>query len=212
LIDWAEGGYLTTDSPMPRGEIVIGGPNVTKGYFKNEAKTNEVYKDDEKGLRWFYSGDIGRFHPDGCLEIIDRKKDIVKLQHGEYVSLGKVEAALAMNPYVENIMIHADPFHSYCVALVVAAQNELEKWALQQGLAYTDFADLCQKQEAVVEVLESLTKAAKEARLEKFETPAKVKLIPDPWTPESGLVTAALKLKREVIRKTYEDDLAQLYA
>ena len=45
---------------------------------------------DESGMRWFYSGDIGRFHPDGCLEIIDRKKDIVKLQHGEYVSLGKV--------------------------------------------------------------------------------------------------------------------------
>ena len=41
-------------------------------------------------MRWFYTGDIGRFHPDGCLEIIDRKKDIVKLQHGEYISLGKV--------------------------------------------------------------------------------------------------------------------------
>uniref|UniRef100_A0ACD5XZ66 Uncharacterized protein n=1 Tax=Avena sativa TaxID=4498 RepID=A0ACD5XZ66_AVESA len=212
LIDWAEGGYLTTDSPMPRGEIVIGGPNVTKGYFKNEAKTSEVYKDDERGLRWFYSGDIGRFHPDGCLEIIDRKKDIVKLQHGEYVSLGKVEAALAMSPYVENIMIHADPFNSYCVALVVAAQSELEKWASQQRLAYSDFCDLCQKQEAVKEVLGSLATVAKQARLEKFETPAKVKLIPDPWTPESGLVTAALKLKREVIRKKYENDLAELYA
>lgn len=45
---------------------------------------------DERGIRWFYTGDIGQFHPDGCLEIIDRKKDIVKLQHGEYVSLGKV--------------------------------------------------------------------------------------------------------------------------
>lgn len=45
---------------------------------------------DEHGMRWFYSGDIGQFHPDGILEIIDRKKDIVKLQHGEYVSLGKV--------------------------------------------------------------------------------------------------------------------------
>ena len=44
MVDWAEGGYLTTDVPVPRGEIVIGGPNVTKGYFKNEAKTNEVYK------------------------------------------------------------------------------------------------------------------------------------------------------------------------
>ena len=45
---------------------------------------------DERGIRWFYTGDVGRFHPDGCLEIIDRKKDIVKLQHGEYISLGKV--------------------------------------------------------------------------------------------------------------------------
>lgn len=45
---------------------------------------------DETNMRWFYTGDIGRFHPDGCLEIIDRKKDIVKLQHGEYISLGKV--------------------------------------------------------------------------------------------------------------------------
>ena len=49
-------------------------------------------KVDERGMRWFYTGDIGRFHADGCLEIIDRKKDIVKLQHGEYVSLGKVHS------------------------------------------------------------------------------------------------------------------------
>lgn len=50
----------------------------------------KIFQVDEKGMRWFYTGDIGRFHPDGCLEVIDRKKDIVKLQHGEYVSLGKV--------------------------------------------------------------------------------------------------------------------------
>lgn len=49
-----------------------------------------VIQVDERGMRWFYTGDIGRFHPDGCIEIIDRKKDIVKLQHGEYISLGKV--------------------------------------------------------------------------------------------------------------------------
>ncbi|XP_073013165.1 long chain acyl-CoA synthetase 9, chloroplastic [Typha latifolia] len=212
LIDWPEGGYLITDLPMPRGEIIIGGPNVTAGYFKNEEKTNESYKVDERGMRWFYTGDIGRFHPDGCLEIIDRKKDIVKLQHGEYVSLGKVEAALSVSPYVDNIMVHADPFNSYCVALVVAARSAIENWASNQGITYSSFSELCQRQDTVKEVLGSLQKAAKEARLQKFEIPAKIILLPEPWTPESGLVTAALKLKREVIRKAFADDLASLYA
>ncbi|CAN6931882.1 unnamed protein product [Brassica oleracea] len=212
LIDWPEGGYLTSDKPMPRGEIVIGGSNITLGYFKNEEKTKEVYKVDEKGMRWFYTGDIGQFHPDGCLEIIDRKKDIVKLQHGEYVSLGKVEAALSISPYVENIMVHADPFYSYCVALVVAAQQTLEGWASKQGIEFTNFEELCAKEQAVKEVYASLVKAAKQSRLEKFEIPAKIKVLAAPWTPESGLVTAALKLKRDVIRKEFSEELTKLYA
>ncbi|CAD5190599.1 unnamed protein product [Musa acuminata subsp. malaccensis] len=212
LIDWPEGGYLVTDLPMPRGEIVIGGPNITLGYYKMEGKTKEVYKVDERGMHWFYTGDIGRFHPDGCLEIIDRKKDIVKLQHGEYVSLGKIESVLVASPYVDSIMLHADPYHSFCVALVVAAQRALEDWASKQGIIYSDFSDLCQKAETVKEVHGSLFKAAKQALLDKFEIPAKIKLIPEPWTPESGLVTAALKIKREAIKKAYADDLAKLYA
>ncbi|XP_024962068.1 long chain acyl-CoA synthetase 9, chloroplastic isoform X2 [Cynara cardunculus var. scolymus] len=212
LIDWPEGGYLTSDSPMPRGEIVIGGPNVTLGYFKNDERTQEVYKVDERGLRWFNTGDVGRFHKDGCLEIIDRKKDIVKLQHGEYVSPGKVEAVLSVSPYVDNIMLHANSFHSYCVALVVASQSAVESWASHKGIKFDDFTSLCQMEETVKEVYGSLIKAAKTARLEKFEIPAKIKLVSEAWTPESGLVTAALKLKREVIRKTFSEDLANFYS
>lgn len=211
LIDWPEGGYLISDKPMPRGEIVIGGPNVTLGYFKNDSKTNEVYKVDERGMRWFYSGDIGQFHADGCLEIVDRKKDIVKLQHGEYVSLGKVESILIVSPYVDNIMLHADSFRSYCVALVVASESALQKWALEQGISFSDFDDLCKKNAVVKEVYSSLVQAAKKARLEKFEIPAKIKLLSQPWTPESGLVTAALKLKRDVIRKAFSEELSKLY-
>ena len=132
-------------------------------------------------MRWFYTGDVGQFHADGCLEIIDRKKDIVKLQHGEYVSLGKVseyyhkilfsitfflgltfslqvEAVLVASPYVENIMLHADPFHSYCVALVVAAQPALEEWASKRGIAFASFAELCGKEETIKEVQASLVK------------------------------------------------------
>ncbi|XP_076886264.1 long chain acyl-CoA synthetase 9, chloroplastic-like [Bidens hawaiensis] len=211
LVDWPEGGYLTSDSPMPRGEIVVGGPNVTLGYFKNDEKTKEVYKVDERGVRWFYTGDIGQFHKDGCLEIIDRKKDIVKLQHGEYVSLGKVEAVLSASPYVDNIMVYANSFHSYCVALVVASQAAVESWALQKGIKFDDFTSLCEMEETVKEVYGSLLKAAKTGWLEKFEIPAKIKLLSEAWTPESGLVTAALKLKRDVIRKTFSEELAKFY-
>ncbi|KAL4185757.1 hypothetical protein AMTRI_Chr10g7530 [Amborella trichopoda] len=211
LISWEEGGYRTSDTPMPRGEVVIGGLSVTPGYFKNEEKTKEVYKTDEKGVRWFYTGDIGRCHPDGCLEIIDRKKDIVKLQHGEYISLGKVEAALLTSNYVDNIMVHADPFHSYCVALVVPSRRSIESWAKNSGIECKDFTDLCQKQETIKEVQQALMKAGKDAKLDKFEIPAKIMLSPDPWTPESGLVTAALKIKRENLKTKFKEEVHNLY-
>ncbi|GMG98760.1 hypothetical protein Nepgr_000600 [Nepenthes gracilis] len=212
LVSWEEGGYMTSDKPMARGEVVIGGFSVTVGYFNNEEKTKEVYKVDERGMRWFYTGDIGQFHPDGCLEIIDRKKDIVKLQHGEYISLGKVEAALMSSSYVDNIMVYADPFHSYCVALVVPSHQALEKWAQGVGIEYNNFSELCDKVEVVREIQQSLSKAAKDAKLDKFETPSRIKLLPEPWTPESGLVTAALKLKREQLKTKFKDELQKLYA
>lgn len=64
------GNYSVQDKPYPRGEIVIGGPNVTKGYFKNPKKTAQDFEVDRNGQRWFHTGDIGEFHPDGCLKII----------------------------------------------------------------------------------------------------------------------------------------------
>ncbi|KAF5942379.1 hypothetical protein HYC85_020021 [Camellia sinensis] len=187
LIDWREGGYLTSDSPMSRGEIVIGGPNVTVGYFKNAG--------ENKGS---VQGRILKFLTHFVLFNTTYARKIV-------------EAALMISPYVDNIMLHADSFRSYCVALVLASQPTVEGWALKQGIAFVDFADLCQKEETVKEVHGSLVKAAKQARLEKFEIPTKIKLLSEPWTPESGLVTAALKIKRDTIRKAFSEDLAQLY-
>ena len=63
------GGYTTDDKPFPRGEIVVGGANVTMGYYKNPEKTAEDFV-QENGLRWFYTGDIGEFQADGVLKII----------------------------------------------------------------------------------------------------------------------------------------------
>ena len=96
LVNWVDGNYHISDKPNPRGEIVIGGDCVTAGYFKNEEQTKASYF-EEGGQRWFCTGDIGEIFPDGTIKIIDRKKDLVKLQFGEYVSLGKVSDRSALN-------------------------------------------------------------------------------------------------------------------
>lgn len=90
LKDWPEGGYLSTDKPNPRGEIVLSGDTVAAGYYKIPTESSATFQQDADGLRWFLSGDIGEVLPNGNLKIIDRKKDLVKLANGEYVALGKV--------------------------------------------------------------------------------------------------------------------------
>ena len=83
-----------------------------------EEKTKEDFY-EEDGRRWFQTGDIGQLMPDGVFKLIDRKKDLIKLQHGEFLSLGKVEAVLKTCPLVENICIYAKSTKSYCIGLVV---------------------------------------------------------------------------------------------
>ncbi|CAE7787330.1 ACSL4, partial [Symbiodinium sp. KB8] len=80
LIDWPEGGYFSdkSGSGFPEGEVCIAGDNISLGYYAQPDLTREVYVTDKDGRRWFRTGDIGRIHPDGVLQIIDRKKDLVK--------------------------------------------------------------------------------------------------------------------------------------
>ena len=77
----------------------------------------------------FRTGDIGELMEDGYVKIIDRKKDLVKLQAGEYVSLGKVESQLKTHPLVDNICVYASPSHTHTVAILVPAKDQIEKFA-----------------------------------------------------------------------------------
>ncbi|CAB1326073.1 unnamed protein product [Coregonus sp. 'balchen'] len=210
LKDWEEGGYYSTDKPHPRGEIVIGGPNVTMGYYKNEVKNREDFFVDSNGQRWFCTGDIGEFHPDGCLKIIDRKKDLVKLQAGEYVSLGKVEAMLKNCPFVDNICAYANSDQSYVIGFVVPNQKQLMVLAEQRGLRGS-WEEICNNPDMERDVLRIITEAALSAKLERFEIPKKIRLSAEPWTPETGLVTDAFKLKRKALKSHYQDDIERMY-
>ncbi|NWR10075.1 ACSL4 ligase, partial [Paradoxornis webbianus] len=210
LRDWQEGGYTNKDKPNPRGEIIIGGPNVSMGYFRNEEKTTEEFSVDENGQRWFCTGDIGEFHPDGCLQIIDRKKDLVKLQAGEYVSLGKVEAALKNCPLIDNICAYAKSDQSYVISFVVPNQKKLTALAEQKGISGS-WVDICNNPTMEAEILREIKEVANKMKLERFEIPIKVRLSPEPWTPETGLVTDAFKLKRKELKNHYLNDIERMY-
>mmetsp|Transcript_8497 Transcript_8497/g.10006 ORF Transcript_8497/g.10006 Transcript_8497/m.10006 type:complete len:285 (+) Transcript_8497:480-1334(+) len=223
LIDWEEGGYYVDPSstsednrhPNPRGEVVFGGNNVSLGYFKNPEKTAESYYTDDEGRRWFKTGDIGEFHPDGVLQLIDRKKDLVKLSGGEYVSYGKLEPLIRNSEYVDNCMVYADPNESYCVVVITRAPE-----------ASSHPEDI---------ILEDITNILRQAGCVKFEIPKKIHVSDVVWGtytnmhtyiyiyilivisimkyigPENDLCTAALKLKRNKLRTHYSQILIDLY-
>ncbi|XP_069684265.1 fatty acid CoA ligase Acsl3-like isoform X1 [Periplaneta americana] len=211
LVDWEEGNYRVTDKPFPRGEIIIGGDNISPGYYKMPEKTKEDFF-EEGGRGWFKTGDIGEFHADGVIKIIDRKKDLVKLQLGEYVSLGKVEAELKTCPVVENICVYGDPTKQYTVALVVPNPAHLMALGSKLGLSNLNFEQLCVNQTVEKAVLQEIGEHGKKCKLEKFEVPAAVKLCTEVWSPDMGLVTAAFKLKRKDIQDRYQHEINRMYA
>ncbi|XP_031632711.1 long-chain-fatty-acid--CoA ligase 4-like [Contarinia nasturtii] len=210
LCTWDEGGYRVTNKPNPQGEVLIGGDCVSRGYYKLEEKTAEEFF-DEDGKRWFKSGDIGEFHSDGVLKIIDRKKDLVKLQAGEYVSLGKVEAELRTCPLVDNICVYADSSKHFTVGLIVPNPKHLKDLALSLGVSDT-FENLCSLPAIEKALAKVLVDHGLKCKLQKFEIPAAVTLCKDVWTPDSGLVTAAFKLKRKDIQDRYQADINRMYA
>lgn len=153
--------------------------------------------------------------PKDVLEILlsftDRKKDLVKLQAGEYVSLGKVEAQMKTCPIVENMCVYADPFKSFAVALVVPNPVHLDRIAKQEGVTSTDIEVLCANPKIIKTALKEITDHGKKCKLAKFEIPAKITLCHEIWTPEMGLVTAAFKLKRKDIQNKYQKEISQMY-
>ena len=223
LRDWEEGGYRLSDATlkgveMPRGEILIGGPMVCKGYFVDPsdpdpdvvAKNKSEFVRDADGVTYFCTGDIGQVSRNGCVQIIDRKKDLVKLQQGEYVALSKVENAMKNCTLVEVPCCYAESTYDYCVALVCPSHLALKALAKTLGVASEDVAVLCEDPKIVAEVSKQILAAVK-GKLTGFEIPKKVALIADTFTPENEMLTSAFKLKRKPIADQHRAVLNKLY-
>lgn len=198
-----------TDTECPEGEIWIRGPAVVRGYYKLEDQTKEAFTEDG----WFKTGDVGRFDERGILSIIDRKKYLVKLDTGEYISLESLESVYGNSPYVSasGIFVHADSHKSYPVALILPEKRMVTNWAEDNGLSHSSWEDLLRQDGLKNAVLKSLDEEANRARLGRNERIKKVALIADDWTPENGLLTAAMKFKRNEIVKRYKDEIDEMY-
>ena len=137
LADVPDMGYTSTDSPCPRGELLLRGPSVTPGYFRGAASltsttsttSTSAEAEEEKeessvggaldAEGFFATGDIAQLNADGSLTIIDRKKNMFKLAQGEYVALEYIETVYSRAPDVAQIWVWGDPLSSFLVAVVV---------------------------------------------------------------------------------------------
>lgn len=138
LFDVPDMNYTTDDkdengNPMPRGEVCYRGYCCFKGYYKQPDLTKEAI--DSNG--WVHTGDVGTFTANGCLKIIDRKKNIFKLSQGEYVIPDKIEQKIAQSNYIAQIFVYGDSLQHVLVSIIVPDKPFLEKWAAENKVTGT---------------------------------------------------------------------------
>ena len=186
------------------GEILTRGPNVMKGYFKDEVSTKEVF--DEEG--WFYTGDIGEFNDDGYLVITDRKKNILVTSGGKNVAPQPMENTLVTSKWIEQIIVIGDR-RRFISALIVPAFPSLEEWTKEKGLEWEDRKTLVK----LPDVKELYDKVIDESMggFAQFEKVKKYALLSDEFTIESGELTPSLKVRRDIVEKKYADLIDDIY-
>ena len=211
LVDIPDMGYTHKDvdeqgRSTPRGEIWMRGANIIPGYYKNDEKNLETFEDG-----WLKSGDIGMLVPgSNALKLIDRKKNLFKLSHGEYVAPEKLEEVYKLTPGIADIYVYGESVKSVLIAIVNLDENQAIKIASSNGISGESFEEIAKKPEMVELFKKELKKAADENGLKGFERIADLYIDPKPFA-DSDLITSTFKLKRQEAAKHYKVELAKLY-
>ncbi|KTG33920.1 hypothetical protein cypCar_00035417 [Cyprinus carpio] len=204
LVDVAEMNYYATKG---EGEVCVRGPNVFKGYLKDPEKTKEAL--DEDG--WVHTGDIGRWLPNGTLQIVDRKKHIFKLAQGEYIAPEKIENIYIRSEAVAQTFVHGDSLQACLVAIIVPDPDFLPGWAKKRGIEGS-YEELCKNKEVKKAILEDIVKLGKESGLKSFEQVKDIVLHTEMFSVQNGLLTPTLKAKRTDLRKHFRKQIDELYS
>ena len=194
-----------------RGEICVKGANVTSGYYMEEEKTKEVYVGDG----WFQTGDIGQFLEDGSLQIVDRKKNLVKLKGGEYIALEKMEMVYGNSDFVDavagGVCCYGDGDMDRPVAIIQINEGHTKKWAKENNVE-GDLDAILKTEKLYKAVMDSLHKEFAKSDLSHLEKLVAVALLHDPWTPENGCLTAANKLQRRAVIEKFGKEFEEVRA
>ncbi len=186
------------------GEILIKGPQVMQGYYKDPEQTAEVLKNG-----YFHTGDIGEIDSDGFLKITDRKKSMFKTSGGKYVAPQLIENAMKQSSFIEQILVVGDG-EKMPAALIQPNWEWIKQWSSIKGNDISqDTAIACKDEKLISRIQQEI-----DFHNEGFGNWEKVKtfqLTPDVWSIEAGHLTPTMKSKRKVIKEMYKDLYEKLY-
>ncbi|WP_435591420.1 carboxylic acid reductase [Nocardia sp. bgisy118] len=193
LVDVPELGYFHTDSPHPRGELLLKTTAMIAGYYRRPELDAEIFDDDG----FYRTGDIvAELGPDRLI-YVDRRNNVLKLSQGEFVTVAKLEAVFAGSPLVRQIFVHGSSERAYLLAVIVPTADALARW---EGA------------ELAAALSESLQQVAKDAELNSYEIPRDFLIETEPFSTANGLLSGIGKLLRPKLKQRYGERLEQLYA
>ncbi|PKY03969.1 acetyl-CoA synthetase-like protein [Aspergillus campestris IBT 28561] len=212
LLSLPDMNYSVDDKPYPRGELLLRGHNVFKEYFKNPEETSKAMTEDG----WFCTGDVCTIDEMGRIVIIDRRKNVLKLAQGEYISPERLEGVyMSEIGYFAQAYIHGDSVETFLVGIFGVLPEAFAPFAskaLGRTVSEADVKSVLNDDKVRKAVIKDLERVAKKHKLAGYERVKNCSLMIDPFTVDNNLLTPTLKLKRPPTVKAYRELLDQLYA
>ncbi len=186
------------------GELLIRGDNVFMGYLNQPEKTAETI--DAEG--WLHTGDVGYVDADGFFKISDRLKDIIITAGGKNITPSEIENQLKFSPYVTDAVVIGDK-RPYLVCLIMIDQENVEKFAQDHDIPFSNYASLCRAPEVLKLIEGELERVNKQfARVEQLK---KFRLIEQKLGAEDEELTPTMKLKRKFVNQKYAELIESMY-
>ena len=200
--------FGSVGTPFPRmdvsfaedGELLVRGPNVFEGYYKDAEATDLALRDG-----WFYTGDLGRLDEEGFLHITGRKKDIIVTAGGKNVAPSMLEGGLRESRWVSEALVVGD-HRPFLVALVTLDPEQAPAFAEQHGLTLDDLPASEPMRAEIQRTVDDLN-----ARVGRVEQIKRFAILPGELTQEGGELTPTLKVRRGAVAEKYESELERLY-